>query len=218
MWIFGNGLAADCVLFQASTFADGVCIDDKYLTLPSFLGGYEVRPLSSVLDLTPPVEIFIAMGYKNLNRTRSAVLSRIRSLGLPIGNVIAAPLLDRITSFGVNNFIMQGVNIQPFVSIEDNVFIWSGSTICHHVTIGSNVWITAGSTIAGDTHLGSNIFVGANATIASGLSIGSNVFIGAGAIVTADLPTGSVVIARSSERLPVSSDQFVQFLDFKGNY
>jgi len=218
MWIFGNGLAADCILFQASTAAEGVCLDDDYIKLPSSLRGHEVKPLSGVLDLTPRPELFIALGYKNLNRTRSAVLGRIKSLGLSIGNVIAEPSLNNLLNFGVNNFIMQGANIQPFVSLEDNVFIWSGSTICHHVTMGSNIWITAGSTIAGDTHLGSNIFVGANATIASGLSIGSNVFIGAGAIVTSDLPTGSVVIAKSSEKLRFSSEEFVRFLDLKGNY
>lgn len=218
MWVFGNGLAADCILFQASTVAEGVCLDDNYFKLSSSLRGHEVKPLSSVVSLTPRPVLFVALGYKNLNRTRSSVLARIRGLGLTIGNVIAEGVQDNLLSFGVNNFIMQGANIQPFVSIEDNVFIWSGSTICHHVTMGSHIWITAGSTVAGDTHLGSNIFVGANATIASGLSIGSNVFIGAGAIVTADLPSGSVVIAKSSERLPVSSDVFVQFLDLKGNY
>jgi serine acetyltransferase len=218
MWIFGNGLAADCVLFQASCSVEGVCLDDEYIEFSSPLRGHEVKPLSSIVNLTPPAELFIALGYKNLNRTRSEILSRVRKLGLPIGNVIAEPLLSNFSKFGVNNFIMQGANIQPYVSIDDNVFVWSGSTICHHVTIGSNVWLTAGSTIAGNTHLGSNIFVGANATIASGLLIGSNVFIGAGAIVTTDLPSGSVVVTKSTEKLSVSSDLFVKFLDSKGNY
>jgi sugar O-acyltransferase (sialic acid O-acetyltransferase NeuD family) len=219
MWIFGTGLAAECVLSQLNCEdVDGVCVDDEYYIDGQQLRGYVVEPFSKVKLKFSQKPFFVATGYKNLNRSRAKVLNTLLSLGLPIGNVISKSDSIFAPEYGVNNFIMNGACIQPFVSIEDNVFIWSGATVCHHVKIGSNVWITAGATIAGATQIGDNVFIGANATIGSGIKIGSNVFIGAGTLVTGNLDSNSVVISKNSELSRFQADVFVEFLEKKGTY
>jgi sugar O-acyltransferase (sialic acid O-acetyltransferase NeuD family) len=219
MWVFGTGLAAECVVAQLGNDSiEGICIDDEYFYSGSKLLGYEIVPLSEVISKSSTRELFVATGYKNLNRNRALTTKKLRELGFSLVNIIADACSLKYINLGENNFIMDGANIQPHVEIKDNVFVWSGATVCHHVRIGSNVWVTAGSTIAGNTSVGSNIFIGANATIASGLTLGSNIFIGAGSLVTSDLPSNSVVIAKGSEYLGVPADTFVKYLELKGNY
>jgi len=219
MWVFGTGLAAECVLSQLnSEYVDGVCVDDEYYFDGQQLMGYTVEPFSKIKLKLAEKKIFVATGYKNLNRIRASILNKFLGLRLPIGNVISKSDSIFTPEYGINNFIMNGACIQPFVSIKDNVFIWSGATVCHHVKIGSNVWITAGATIAGATHIGNNVFIGANATIGSGIKIGSNVFIGAGTLVTRDLDSNSVVIRKNSELSKFQADMFMDFLDKRGTY
>jgi len=219
MWLFGSGLAAQCVVAQADSAVEGVCLDDEFLTADTLVYGHKINALSAVLKNGPDRIMFVATGYKNLNRTRAAIIARLKTLGFSFCNVIPECFLaDPTFSYGANNFVMKGAQIQPFVDIRDNVFIWSGATVCHHVSIGSNVWITAGATISGGTKIGSNVFIGANATIASGINLGSNIFIGAGALVVNSLPSNSAVIAKNSEPLHITADLFVKYLELKGNY
>jgi sugar O-acyltransferase (sialic acid O-acetyltransferase NeuD family) len=219
MLIFGTGLAAECVLSQLNgENVDGVCVDDEYFSHGQQLRGYAVEPFSKVKLKFAEKHFFVATGYKNLNRSRATVLNKFLDLGLKIGNVISKSDSIFTPECGVNNFIMNGACIQPYVSIENNVFIWSGATVCHHVKIGSNVWITAGATIAGATQIGNNVFIGANATIGSGVMIGSNVFIGAGTLVTGNVDSNSVVIRKNSELSRLKADVFVDFLEKKGTY
>jgi sugar O-acyltransferase (sialic acid O-acetyltransferase NeuD family) len=219
MWIFGSGRAAECVISESVEAIEGVCLDDEHAVDKGALRGYPITPISSLVERGMNSEIFVAMGYRNLNRDRAKILSRVRDMGFGLVNVLAdRHLKGNLEVLGVNNFIMSDAIIQPYVTIGNNNFIWSGSTICHHCTIEDNVWITAGVTIAGGSKIGSNVFIGANATVGSEIVIGSNVFIGAGALVVSDVPSNTAVVEKSTDFLRVDAENFVKYLDLKGRY
>lgn len=220
MWICGLGPATECVMAEYGIEnISGVFVEDAFHLNGLEICGLKVDRLSDVLNSLSKESVFVSAGYKNLNRNRAGILKRLGELGLTTTNIITK---ERSGIFpfahGVNNFVMRGAAIQPFVSIKDNVFIWSGATICHHVNVASNVWITAGATVAGGTQIGENVFIGAGAIIGSGLVIGNSVFIGAGTLVTKDIPDNSVLIRKDTPLCPIDSEKFIKFVDLKGAY
>jgi len=214
VWIFGGGLAAECVRAAvASADFQGFCVDTP--TGDAVLGA-PVSAIRDVLREEANPTIFVATGYKALNHDRANALERLRAQGVILTSVVSSP--EPSLSHGQNCFVMADASVHPYVRLGDNVFVWGGAAICHHVRIGNHVWVTAGATIAGNTSIGDNVFIGANATVVSGVSIGSNVFIGAGSLITSDVPDNVAVATRPSSRIKVDAQTFVEFLEQKGSF
>lgn len=214
MWVFGAGMAAECVksAIDAEAF-QGFCVDEP---MAGGLRGSRVVNLTDVLALESAPKIFVATGYRGLNSARSDALARIESEGASLISVVQSH--EETLEYGLNCFVMSGSVLHPHVRLGRNVFVWGGATVCHHVAIGNDVWITAGATIAGGTSIGNNVFIGANATIVSGINVGSNVFIGAGALVTSDVPDDVAIASPPTARLQVSASDFVAYLEQKGSF
>ena len=159
-------------------------------------------------------EIFVSVGYSDMNKTREAIYNRIKKLGYKSPNIIHPNAnLPNDLILGENCFIMNDVHIHPLVKIGNNNFIWSGSIISHHVKVGNNCWFTSGSSIAGRTKIGNNCFFGINATITNNISIGNNCFIGARSLVSKNLKNKSVVISPADIKHKLDSEQFINFLN-----
>lgn len=214
MWIFGDGLAAECVrsAINPEDF-QGFCVDAPALDEVS-----GILPVSfeKVFQVEPDPVVFVAIGYRSLNHKRAEVISRLVERGARLTSVVTTH--EETVKVGANCFVMRDSVIHPYVNLGDDVFIWGGATVCHHVSIGNHVWVTAGATIAGNTVIGNNVFIGANATVASGVTVGSNVFIGAGSLVTADIPDDVAIASPPSPRVGVTATEFVAFLESRGSF
>lgn len=160
-------------------------------------------------------ELFIAMGFSDLNRDRQKKFEFAKQKGYVLTSITGANnYMPKNVKIGENCFIMPPSMLHPYVEIGDNTFIWSGASVGHHSKIGSNCWLTSSANIAGEVVIGDNCFLGMNATISHNLKIGNECFLGASTLVTKSLANKSVVIEESSKLFRLNSDEFIRFTNF----
>ena len=219
--VFGTGtiseIVSTCIEELGAPTIAAFAVDSEYLKENS-ANGVSVISLDSLPTNYPPSEydIFVAIGYQELNQSRADKLAHLIALGYTAPTLVHpnADVAKGVT-LGKNCLVMGGVSIQPGVSIGDNVFIWSGSVIGHHSRIADNCWITSSACICGFVEMGANCFVGANATIGNEVKVGNRCFIGAASLVAKDLASEGVVIQESSEKIRLTSKQFLRMSKFK---
>lgn len=217
--IFGNGPSAE-VVFQILKKLDqykfvGFTVDKKYIKKKKIFD-YTVYDFNHVVQKFPKKEydIFISVGYSNMNLKREKIYDRIKKLGYKTPNIIdPSANIPKDLKIGDNNFIMSDVHIHPLVEIGFDNFIWSGAIISHHVKVGNHCWFTSGSSIAGNTNIKNNCFFGLNSSVTNNIKVGNKVFVGAHSLVSKNLQNKSVVISPPTTKHKLNSEQFTFFLN-----
>lgn len=203
--IFGTGELAQLAHFyfghDSAREVAAFTVDAAYAREPSHLG-LPLVPFESLPDRYPPeaVDLFVAIGYTQLNAVREARCGQARALGYTLASYVSS----RASTWpdlrvGENCLIMEGNVFQPFVSVGDGVIMFAGSVVSHHVTIGDWAFIGSEVTISGGVSIGSRSFLGVNSTIREHLRVGANCIVGAGALILADTPDGSGFIATGTK-------------------
>ena len=163
----------------------GFAVNKQYKSTDEFHGlpVYEIETLQ--LNFTPSeVDVFVAVGYKNMNGIREDLYLVMKEMGYFLPNYISSKcsfLTEEI--IGDNNFILEDNTIQPFVKIGSNNVFWSGNHIGHDVEIGNHNFITSHVVISGFTKIKNNCFIGVNATLRDDIEISDKTLIAAGAII-----------------------------------
>ncbi len=181
--------------------------ENKFYNLPV----YELETLEIKF---PPseVDVFVAVGYKNMNLIRENLYNSLKSKGYFLPNYISSKC-NFLTEekIGDNNFILEDNTIQPFVKIGSNNVLWSGNHLGHDVEIGDHNFITSHVVISGYTKIRNHCFIGVNATLRDGLEIANKTLIAAGAIIMKNtneeevyLGAKSVLIDKKSSDLVIS--------------
>lgn len=219
--IFGLGKVAEVATYYMTQESDtpiaGFTCDAAFVDRDEF-AGKRVVAFDGVEKTFPPERcaMFVALGYQNLNKLRADRVAQARAKGYDIFTFVHPQSgLPKDATVGENCFILNQVQVQPRVTIGNNVFVWSGALIGHHSTIGDDCWITSSVNIAGSVVVGRRCFFGINATVANEVTIGDDCFIGASALVTKPLKDGQVVIQPSSDVQRVTSEQFLRFARLK---
>lgn len=218
--LFGTGKIADVIFYCATHECQldiaAFTLDEAYMQSDTF-NGLPVVPFEQIQDKYPPSEydMFIAIGYHDLNRIRAKKCQEATDKGYNLISVVS-PLahLPSNVSYGRNCFIMAPAIVHPCVVLGDNVFVWSGALVGHHSEVGNHNWITSGANIGGNVKVGENCFIAVNACIGHSVEIGSACFIGANTLVTKHLADQQVVIAESSKPIKLNSSQFLKFSGF----
>jgi len=176
-------------------------VDDEFYSETTFQG-LDVVSWSDALKKYPPSDysMHVALSYRGLNSLRENKFKQCQSAGYELVSYVSS----RATIFpdlklGSNCFILENQNIQPRVTLEDNVMLWSGNHVGHGSTIKEHAYLASHVVISGHVEIGRRCFIGVNATIRDFLLIGDDTFVGMGAIVTRNLAEGSVVLPSKSE-------------------
>jgi sugar O-acyltransferase (sialic acid O-acetyltransferase NeuD family) len=166
----------------------------RRLSNPEFRG----KPVVAFEDLIrtyPPdgFSLLIAVGPSKLNHTRAAIYAQCKELGYDMVRYVHpdAYVGDEV-ELGDNTFILQGNNVDPFVTIGNNVFVWAQSHIGHESVVGDHVFITTGVTISGSCRIGDYSYFGVNSCVADGVTVGKETFVGMGVPITRDTEDRSV--------------------------
>lgn len=218
--IFGTGKIAEVVSYYAVEECGfsiaAYTVDKLHLQSGTFLS----KPVIAFEELASsyPVDqynMFVAVGYHNLNKMRAEKCTSAKALGYQLISVVSphATLAKNIV-YGENCFIMPPCMIHPCVQLGNNVFVWSGAMIGHHSVIADHCWFTSNCNIGGNVVMGQHCFVALNATVSHSVRIGSQCFLGANTLVTKDLEDEKVVIAESSKPIKLNSSQFLKFSSF----
>ncbi len=218
--IFGTGKIAEVVSYYAMEECGlqvaAFTVDKAHKQSVAFLD----KPVVDFEDLTalyPPAQydLFVAVGYHNLNKLREEKCNAAREKGYHLISIVSPQaFLAKNVVYGANCFIMAPCIIHPCVRLGNDVFVWSGALIGHHSVIDDHCWFTSNANIGGNVVMGKNCFIALNATVGHSVQVGSFCFLGANTLVTKSLQDEQVVISESSKPIKLSSSQFLKFSSF----
>jgi len=169
-------------------------------------------PLVTIENLPqdyPPddIEVFVAIGYKKMNKIRQSVFMEIKNLGFRFANFIhPRATVCKTAEIGENVFIFEENTIQPYVRIGKNTVLWSGNHIGHHSVVGDHCFISSHVVISGCCKIGNNVFIGVNATFHDSITIAEECLIGAGSLITKDTKPKEVYLTPKTKLFPKDSE------------
>jgi sugar O-acyltransferase (sialic acid O-acetyltransferase NeuD family) len=209
--IFGTADIAQLAYYYFSNDSDykvaAFTVDAEYIKVTEFCG-LPVVPFEEVVSHYPPerYELFVALSYSKLNRTRKDKYIAAKSLGYRLASYISshATVLNN-SNIGENCFILEDNTIQPFVTIGNNVTLWSGNHIGHHSTIHNHCFLASHIVVSGGVEIGEACFIGVNATLRDHIKIGEKCVIGAGTLILANADPEGVYIGDATVRASVPS-------------
>jgi sugar O-acyltransferase (sialic acid O-acetyltransferase NeuD family) len=187
----------------------GFAVNSKYKNV-DFFKGLPVFELESLEVNFPPsqVDVFVAIGYKEMNTIRENLYKEIKRKGYFLPNYISSKCTFLTQEqIGDNNFILEDNTIQPFVKIGSNNVFWSGNHIGHDVEIGNHNFITSHVVISGFTKIKDNCFLGVNATLRDDIEIANKTLIAAGAIIMKSTKEEQVYIGAKTVLLDAKSTE-----------
>ena len=215
--IFGTGIISECVTpyFNCSDYEIiAYCCDESHLKSPSFNDLPLIGTQSLIDDYsTADVEVFVALGYHQMNALREAKFQYLRDKGFDFASYVHSSVTNT-ARVGCNSFIPDGANIQPHASIGSNTFVWPGATIGHHSVIGDHCWITTAATIGGVVSIGDGSFLGLGAVIADSVRLGKNTLVGARSLVTKSASDEAVFVEPSTPLHRLTASQFMKISTF----
>tara|TARA_Y100001968_G_scaffold331601_1_gene386807 strand:- start:1097 stop:1777 length:681 start_codon:yes stop_codon:yes gene_type:complete len=218
--IFGAGKVAQIIHFFFSEYTQrkiiSFCVDSKYKT-QNELNNIPIIEFDHLIKSYPPsaVDIFVAMGYKEMNKSREEKYKLFKGLGYTLTSYIDTNSnIPKNCIIGENCFLMSNVIIHPFVKIGNNVFIWGGSMVGHHSQIEDHTWITSSTSISGNSSIGRNCFLGLNSSIGNSIKIADYCFIGANSLIIKSTKHSEVFITAGTKSMRLNSEQFTKLSNF----
>jgi sugar O-acyltransferase (sialic acid O-acetyltransferase NeuD family) len=166
--------------------------------------------IERLLDIYPPskTELFVAIGYRKMNKIRQSVYEQLKGEGYAFANFIhPSASVSESAVIGENVFVFEDNTIQPYVEIGNNTVLWSGNHIGHHSKVGNHSFITSHVVISGFCEIGNNVFIGVNTTFHDSLTIGDECLIGAGSLITKNTKPKTVYINSPTKPFPKDSEQ-----------
>jgi sugar O-acyltransferase (sialic acid O-acetyltransferase NeuD family) len=213
--IFGTGSFAQLVHFYLTHDSEHEVVaftaHETHLTAKEFMG-LPVVSFDNIQQQYPSdaFKLYVAIGYKNLNRVRAQVYVEAKTKGYELISYVSSKCTHwGDTQIGDNCFIFENNTLQPFVTIGKNTVLWSGNHIGHHSTIGDHCFITSHVVISGHVRIGSYSFLGVNATIRDSISVGEACIIGAGSLIMKSTKDREVYFVKGTQSHPVKSDEIL---------
>lgn len=219
--IFGEGKISDVVYWQLKNDSDHEIVsftaDGEYISSGRKFD-LPVVPFEDILSKYPPddFEMFIALGYQDLNNLRAEKYQLAKKLGYRLISCVSSGVSNfGEIEYGDNCLILENTALNPMSSIGSNVFIWNGNHIGHHSRIGDHCYISGQVVISGNTTIGNNCFIGVNSTIGHEITIGERNLIGAGSLITKKTEPNSVFIAAETAKFRLDVDSFLKLTKMK---
>lgn len=218
--IFGTDTMAELAHFYFTKDAGheitAFTADKEYIKSDTLLGK-PILPFENIEKSYPPAvyQMFIAIGYKKLNKLRAEKYQDAKEKGYKLISFIHSRAIhyDDLR-MGDNCFILENQVLQPKVSIGSNVFLWSGNHFGHDVEIGNHTFLSSQVVCCGGVKIGKSCFIGANVTLRDGVTIGNEVIISAGSLILKDIPNKTVIMANATPTAPLDSEKFVTLFKF----
>jgi sugar O-acyltransferase (sialic acid O-acetyltransferase NeuD family) len=208
--IFGLGDNAELAKYYFDNDSDYKVVAftvDKQYTTEKMFHKLPIIPFDKVEQYYSPdeVDLFIAVGYTNMNEVRELKYLDGKKRGYKFVNYISSKATILTDKIGENNFILEDNTIQPYVEIGNNNVFWSGNHIGHHGRIGNNCFITSHVVISGRCIIEDNCFMGVNSTIRDHIKIRYKSLIGAGAWISEDTEEYGVYLSNIATKIKKKS-------------
>lgn len=209
--IFGTGELADVAHFYFSNDSSYVTraftVDSAHLKDATF-NGLPVVPFEEIGQRYHPdeTEVFVAIGYTDLNRRRAEKCSAAKSRGYRLASYVStrATVWPGFTC-GEHCFILEDNTIQPYTQVKTNTILWSGNHIGHHSIVGAHCYVAGHVVISGGVRIGDNCFIGARSTLRDHIEVGDRCIVGMGARIMSNAEPDGVYTEDGTRRRLVPS-------------
>lgn len=187
LYIFGAGELGKIILyhfFHSGLYnIKGFVVDDSFFKENNFCD-LPVYKESEFLQINKNgVEIFIALGPKEMNRSRKECFEKYLDRGYQFASFIGKNVICE-SEIGKNCFIGHGTIINPFVNIGNNNIIWEGCIISNNVNIGDHNYISPAVNIGTFCEVKDQIIIGTNSTIKTRVIIEEKSLIGSSCYIS----------------------------------
>lgn len=171
-------------------------------------------PFDEVEKLYPPsdFQMFVAVGYVNLNSTRKYFIEKSLEKGYKLISHISPTSIswdDLI--LGQNVFVFEGNIIQQNVRIGDGVILGRGNSIGHGSVIDKYAFLANRAVLCGNCYIGSESFIGSNATISDGVSVAEKNLIGATSFIRKNTNPREVYVQEPAKKINKESSLFFKW-------
>lgn len=211
--VFGTGSFAEVVHFYLTNDSEhevvAFTVNEDHMDREELMG-LPVVPFERLEQTHPPEDfkMYVAVGYKRVNRVRAAIYEEAKARGYELITYVSSKCTRwGDTKIGDNCFIFELNNIQPFVTIGNDVVLWSGNHIGHHSSIGDHCFVTSHVVVSGHVVIEPFCFIGVNATVRDSITVGESSVIGAGALVMKSTKAKEVLIPQRTTPDERDSDQ-----------
>lgn len=211
--VFGIGDSAELIkyyfendeLYKNEYKIIAFTIDKNFKKEERFLG-LPLVEFGELEKVYPPDEyyLFNTIGYSKMNTLRERKYIEGKKKGYKYVNYISSKSIVNC-EIGENNFIEEGVVIQPFVKIGNNNVIRYGTAIGHHTEILDNCFLAPRVAIAGRVKIENNCFLGINSTIFNHLEIKAYTLLSGGSVLKRDTKQNSVYITNNTDEVEKES-------------
>ncbi|HMO17865.1 MAG TPA: acetyltransferase [Oligoflexia bacterium] len=216
--IFGVGEFADQVFYyfkkESPYEVVAFTVESTYIKEEKF-HGLPVLPFESIEIDFPSThyDMFIAVGYNNLNRVREKFFLEAKQKGYKLVNYVhPSAFLAQNFLMGENCYLLQRISALPNSRIGNGVILHTDSGMAHDCYIGDFCFFSAGCCISANVSFGPYCFVSINTTFKPGIKIGHSVIIGAGSLILENAPDESVYIEQGTPRMNRSSKFYKKFI------
>jgi len=179
--IFGDREIAELAHYYLTTDAgrqvECFTLHNNYLTKGQCCG-LPIIPFEDVLKVYPAAEYSFFAPIYSSGIMREKIANEIRAHGYDLESYVSTKAHIWNAQLGSNCFIFEGVNIQPFCQVGNNVIIWSLTHVGHHGVIEDNVFMSSGVVVAGRNRVGKYSFLGSNSSTRDGTIIPEGTLIG----------------------------------------
>lgn len=155
----------------------------------SLVCGLPVVDLEGIEESHPPsaYDLFVAIGYKDGNRTRQRLVRWAEGLGYNLPALVSPDATIQAGDLASNVCVAAGAIVQPYAQIGTATLIRAGAIISHHGRIGEACYIGPGSLMGGRVDIGERVFIGLGSRIRDGIKITDDVMVAMSASVTKDI-------------------------------
>jgi len=187
----------------------GFTVSDDQVKSEHFLG-LPLVEFSTVEKSFDPAEfhIFVAMSGRRMNRDRAQFYWEAKQKGYGLVSYVSSKAILCDNQVGENCFILENTNIQPFVTIGNNVTIWCASHIGHHTNISDHVFISSMVGLSGRCSISDNCYLSGKSGVDSNVALAEGTLVGLGSIVTRDTEPWGIYTGNPARKRKTSSKDF----------
>ena len=130
------------------------------------LEGLPVVAFEELADSHSPdrCSVFVASGYREMNRLRADVCAQARERGYELPNVIC-PTASVYGTLGDNVAVSPGVAVMPHASVGAGTILGANAIVSHDAAVGEYCYLAGQAAVLGRARVGDRCFIGADATI-----------------------------------------------------
>lgn len=169
------------------------------------------KPVVAYEDLMPianEVDLYLAIGYRNMNCIREMVYHRAKADGFRIASFVHFSAIVETENLGEGNLILEQVVVGPYSKLGNCNICYPKVLIAHHTVVENYNFFAISSSVAGNVRIGNRCFLGNNCCTKDGIILADETLIGAGAYIDRDTEVGACYAPARSVRLQKKSSEF----------